>query len=161
MASVNHSPARNKKTTTALNITQYYLPSSTSGSHTMSVSQPDICIGSLSVSRYAAWARPRPRPRTKPRPNALWFLLTYRPTQRGACIDSSWTCGTSTLVACYFNFIARQLYVQNSPNSSKIQYWPEGSGFIPTTHELVINQKCMDFYKSEWLSIVMTNKHSS
>jgi len=39
------------------------------------------------------------------------------------CIDSSWTNGTSTLETFYLNFIATQLYAQNSPNSRKIQYW--------------------------------------
>jgi len=37
-----------------------------------------------------------------------------------ACIDSSWTCSTSTLETYYLNFIARQLYAQNSPYSRKI-----------------------------------------
>jgi len=41
------------------------------------------------------------------------------------CINSSLTCGTSTLHTYYLNIIDnRQLYAQNGgPNSRKIQYW--------------------------------------
>jgi len=43
-----------------------------------------------------------------------------------ACIDTSCDSGTSTLETCYSNFIARQLYAQNSPKLRKIQYWHTG-----------------------------------
>jgi len=39
-----------------------------------------------------------------------------------ASIDTSCKAGTFTLEAYYLNFIARQLYVQNNPNSKKLQY---------------------------------------
>jgi len=47
------------------------------------------------------------------------YLLAYYSATANAAggIDSFWTCGISTLETSYLNFIARQLYAQNSPNS--------------------------------------------
>jgi len=57
------------------------------------------------------------------------------PSFQGACIDSSWTSGTSTLEFYNLNFITRQLFVQNSPNSRTIQYW------LPGVDTDVVNRK--------------------
>jgi len=54
-----------------------------------------------------------------------------------ARIDSSWTCGTLTLETYYLNFIARQLYAQNSRNSRKIQYWPAGFYCAAAGHNII------------------------
>jgi len=52
--------------------------------------------------------------------------VTRRIARAGCINHSSWTCSISTLETYYLNFIARQLYAQNSPNSKSIQYWRAG-----------------------------------
>jgi len=70
--------------------------------------------GVMTPSHFQWWRRP-------------WTSLLSPSPSPVAWIDFSWTCNTSTLANYYLNFIARELYAQNSPNSKNIQYWLLGS----------------------------------